>query len=71
MSLLNSDIEDLTNETTVTMIESAMVYRKQSISEIFEDEDYDVVDILEQLLVFHPDKRLNVEEVLAHPYLRE
>ena len=52
-----------------TMIESAMVYRKKSLAEIFERSDHDTVDLLEKFLVFNPAKRITAEETLEHPYL--
>ena len=52
-----------------TMIESAMVYRKKSLAEIFERCDPDMVNLIEKFLVFNPAKRITAEETLAHPYL--
>lgn len=48
--------------------------KKRSIKSIFSKSEYncdkDTLDILTKLLYFHPDKRLTVEEALAHPYLK-
>lgn len=39
-----------------------------SISEMFLDFDCATVDIIERLLCFAADKRLSIQEVLAHPF---
>ena len=36
---------------------------------IFPNASHDAVDLLQKMLVFHPGKRIAVEDCLAHPYL--
>jgi hypothetical protein len=65
-----SDVEDLdVSETSSSMIESAMTYRKRTLASMFDKADLETQSLLEGLLVFHPNKRLTVDQVLSHPYL--
>jgi hypothetical protein len=50
------------------LIKTCSKKRGPAIPEIFQAFDFATVDIIERLLCFTPDKRLNVEEVLAHPF---
>lgn len=43
---------------------------KQPFTKIYPHADKNALDILERLLTFDPNKRINVSEALAHPYLK-
>ena len=45
--------------------------RKRGISKIFAGKDPVAIDLLRKLLIFNPDDRLTVEEVLEHEYLKD
>lgn len=42
---------------------------KKSFKAIFPNADPDVLDLLQKLLTFNPEKRYNVEQALKHPYM--
>jgi len=45
--------------------------RKKGINKVFAGKDPIAIDLLRKLLVFNPEDRLTVEEVLEHEYLKE
>jgi len=51
------------------VIRKAMEKRRASIRQRFHRRDEDTIDILEQLLIFNPGKRLSAEQALAHPFI--
>lgn len=38
---------------------------------VFDRADSKALDLLEKMLTFNPNKRISVEEALAHPYLEQ
>ncbi|KAF8379574.1 hypothetical protein HHK36_029015 [Tetracentron sinense] len=44
-------------------------YPKQQFSAKFPNMSHEVVDLLEKMLVYDPNKRITVDEALCHPYL--
>lgn len=53
------------------MLESLPTAERRHFSDIFPKADAETLDFLEKLLQFNPSKRLNAEEALAHPYLKQ
>ena len=44
---------------------------KQPWSRLYPGADPRALDLLEKMLTFNPQKRITVEEALAHPYLEQ
>jgi serine/threonine protein kinase len=45
--------------------------QRYSFRALFPDANPEAIDLLEKMLQFNPDKRITVEEALAHPYLAQ
>ena len=43
----------------------------QNLHTIFKDANPHAIDLLKKLLTFDPEKRLTIDEALAHPYLSQ
>ena len=42
-----------------------------SLKEIYKAATNDCIDLLENMLVFNPAKRITIDEALEHPYFKE
>lgn len=65
-----AEVEGLTSATMRSVAHAAIKTRKLSIRESFKDHEPEVVDLLERILIFNPQRRLTIEEVIAHPLLK-
>ena len=65
-----TEIEEMTSESMRSVAQAAIEYRNPPIRESFKDEEPDVVDLMEKILVFNPEKRPKIEEVIAHSLLK-
>jgi serine/threonine protein kinase len=45
--------------------------KKRSFSSFFPQMDEQALDLVRKMLVFNPKNRINVEEALSHPYLKD
>ena len=45
--------------------------KNKSIREYFQGIDPEAVDLIRKLLIYHPEKRISVEQVLEHPYFAQ
>lgn len=52
------------------VLEALSKKKCKSISEMFNGCDEEGVDLLRKLLVYNPEKRLSVEEILSHSYFK-
>ena len=52
-----------------TMLENMGRVTPRSFEEVFPEAPHDAVDFMRRLLRFHPKKRLNAQEAIAHPYV--
>lgn len=50
------------------VIDALSKKKNKSISEYFRGLETDAVDLVRKLLIYHPEKRISVEEVLEHKY---
>ncbi|KAJ3190103.1 MAPK protein hog1 [Gaertneriomyces sp. JEL0708] len=62
-------IQTICSENTLRFVQSLPKREKIPFSQRFPTADPLAVDILEKMLVFDPQKRINAEQALAHPYL--
>jgi len=64
---------DLASGTNLAMLEESLnlgLQHRQPLSTIFQHYgSYDSVNLMEGLLLFHPEKRLQIEHVLEHPFI--
>jgi mitogen-activated protein kinase 1/3 len=44
---------------------------KQQWSRLYPNADPRALDLLDKMLTFNPNKRIGIEEALAHPYLEQ
>eukprot|EP00124_Ichthyophonus_hoferi_P002254 Ihof_evm6s146 gene=Ihof_evmTU6s146 len=65
------DLMDIGNEKARSYIQSLAFRQKMAWVHIYPDADPLALDLLEKLLTFNANKRITVEEALAHPYLEQ
>ena len=62
------EIEAITRRNSKTFLKSLEVKPAAELEKLFPDASKVAVDLLEQMLVFDPTKRITVEAALEHPY---
>ncbi len=65
------DLASIGNEKARNYIVSLKPRLKQPFTRLFPHSDKNALDLLERLLTFDPNKRINVNEALTHPYLQQ
>jgi serine/threonine protein kinase len=50
-------------------LDQIQITRKKSLSQFFPNTPDDALDLLKNLLVLNPHKRLTAEQALRHPYI--
>ncbi|VDN30824.1 unnamed protein product [Cylicostephanus goldi] len=65
------DLQCIMNEKARSYLKSLPQRPKQQWSALYPDADPSCLDLLDKMLTFDPNKRIPVEEALAHPYLSE
>jgi mitogen-activated protein kinase 1/3 len=66
-----NDLASIVNEKARNYISSLKSRAKQPFSRIYPEADSNALDLLDRLLTFDPNKRINVTDALAHPYLKQ
>jgi len=64
-----ADIDSIHSEYGHSILERASARSRRSLREVIPNAPPDAVDLMEQLLVFNPEKRLSAQECLSHPYV--
>jgi mitogen-activated protein kinase 1/3 len=65
------DLASIVNEKARNYIASLKSRAKQPFSRLYPEADSNALDLLERLLTFDPNKRIDVTDALAHPYLKQ
>lgn len=65
------DLSYITNEKARSYVQSLPRKTKVPWEEIYCTADHKALDLLDRMLTFNPNKRIQVEEALAHPYLEQ
>ncbi|CAG9322854.1 unnamed protein product [Blepharisma stoltei] len=65
----DEDIEAIPNQKSKEKLATFSRREGKSLQVVFRNSNPDAVDLLKRMLVFNPDKRISVEDALAHPYL--
>ena len=65
------DIQSLQSELALTMLETIVVSKTKSLKSLFPKATPVELDLLNQLLQFNPNKRINVLQALDHPYVAD
>mmetsp|Transcript_45841 Transcript_45841/g.76437 ORF Transcript_45841/g.76437 Transcript_45841/m.76437 type:complete len:392 (+) Transcript_45841:310-1485(+) len=65
------DIDAIQSPFAATMLESLPPVRARSLRELFPTASPEAEDLLIRLLQFNPNKRINAEEALRHPYVAQ
>ena len=65
------DLNFIGDESALKYIKSRPKRNKQSWASMYPKASKSAIDLLSKMLVFNPEKRLTVEECLAHEYLQE
>lgn len=63
------DFESIQSKRARDYVASLPFKPKKELELIFPDASELAMDLLKKLLIFHPEKRITVDEALAHPYL--
>jgi mitogen-activated protein kinase 15 len=65
------DVASIKSSLASTMLESLPSTRQKSFHATFPGANENAIDLLKNLLVFNPKKRLSVEQALSHPYVAQ
>jgi len=63
--------DKIQNEKYRNYLRSLPQYERKPFSEIFPQANVKAIDLVEQMLVLDPEKRITVDAALAHPYLAQ
>ena len=66
-----TDIKAIKSKHTQTMLESLNIKTQKSLSSLYPHASSEALDLLNRLLQFNPEKRLDAEQALSHPYLSQ
>lgn len=55
----------------VTMLDGLPAVRQRRMADVFPKADPDALDFISRCLVFHPGRRLTIDQALRHPYVRQ
>ncbi|CAF2599457.1 unnamed protein product [Rotaria sp. Silwood2] len=64
------DLTSIANEKARNYLVSLKPRVKQPFTLLYPNSDKNALDLLDRLLTFDPNKRINVSDALAHPYLK-
>jgi len=67
----SKDIDAIQSEFAAQMLENLPEPNERGLESMYPNADGDAHDLLKKLLMFNPDKRITVEESLAHPYVAQ
>ena len=65
------DVASMQNPKAAAIIESLKPTKRKNLKDLFPTLHPDALDLIKKLLQFNPNKRLTVEQALAHPYLAQ
>lgn len=63
------DMKTVTNENAFQFIRNLKPQKKVPFKSLYPKAHPDALDLLEKMLTFNPNKRITVDDALAHPYL--
>ena len=64
------EMKFISNEKALEYIKSLKKKPKIPFNKIYKDANPLALDLMDRMLTFNPNKRISVEEALAHPYLK-
>ncbi|EQC39018.1 CMGC/MAPK protein kinase [Saprolegnia diclina VS20] len=64
------EIEFVKNAKALRFLTKLPIYKATKLDEAFPSANPEAVDLLKQMLVFNPEKRISVLDALQHPYLQ-
>lgn len=64
-------IKQIHNPKNKEFIESLPKSRGKDFATLFKGANPDAIDLLKKLLTFDPNKRITIEQALAHPYMAQ
>lgn len=65
------DMKAIKSRFTAEMIDSIQIKRPITLQQMYPSASPEALDLLAKLLAFNPDKRLDADQALAHPYLAQ
>lgn len=66
-----NDLASIINVKARNYISSLKIRVKQPFSHLYPDADENALDLLDLLLTFDPNRRINVSDALSHAYLKQ
>ena len=63
------DVDSINSPLAATMLEGIPATKHKKIKDMFPTASDEALDMIKNLLMFNPSKRLTVEECLTHPYV--
>ncbi|OQS03025.1 mitogen-activated protein kinase [Thraustotheca clavata] len=64
------EVEFVKNAKALRFLTKLPIYKATKLEDAFPNAHPQAIDLLEQMLVFNPDKRISVLDALQHPYLQ-
>jgi len=65
------DVDSIQSPLAQTMLESLPPTKPKKLRDMFPTASEEALDLLKNLLVFNPTKRLTAEQALKHPYVAQ
>merc|ERR1711964_21767 len=65
------DIEAIQSSLATTILDSLPPTKQRPFREVFPNATPNALDLLKKLLIFNPNKRIDVFEALQHPYVAQ
>ena len=65
------DVDSINSPLAQTMLESLPATKAKKMKDLFPNASDDAIDMIKNLLVFNPNKRLTADQALQHPYVAQ
>ena len=68
VSIVHNDKTDSNLYKVISNDVSFPIYPKKDLREELQTDDLELIDLIEKMLIFEPDKRITIQEAMKHPF---